>query len=110
MALTIKIAASSNGVNEILAAATGFKYRVLAFVISFSGSVNAKWQSATTDTTGLFYGAAGVVVTSPALPPNVGAVPRPQFTTTAGEALNLNLSTGTAVGGYVVYEKVLASQ
>lgn len=107
MPITVAIAASSSGANEIVAAAAGFKYRVLGFILSFSGSVNAKWQSGSTDLTGLFYGAAGVLAFSPDSPqPTSQPIAPGQFTTAAGQALNLNLSGATAVGGYVVYEKV----
>lgn len=106
--LTAAIAASSNGNNEIVAAAAGYKYRVIAFQLSFGGTVNAKWRSASTDKTGLFYGILGAQVESPQLPANAGG-PSGQFDTAAGEALNLNLSGGVAVGGYVVYERIPAS-
>lgn len=110
MPITVAIAASSSGANAIVAGETGFKYRVLAFVLSFGGTVNAKWQSGSTDLTGLFYGVAGVVAGSPTLPqPKTQPVPTGQFTTAPDEALNLNLSGAVAVGGYVVYEKIPAS-
>lgn len=110
MATTVAIAASSSGDNTVVVAASGFKFRVIAFVLSFSGSVNAKWKSgASTDKTGLMYGAAAAQVPSPALPPAAGNIPGAQFVTDAGEALVLNLSGATAVGGYVVYEKIPAS-
>jgi len=106
--ITVALAAASNGNNEIVAAAAGYKYRVIAFLLAFSGSVNAKWRSASTDKTGFVYGAAGVVAPSPALPPLPAKQPA-QFETEPGEALNLFLSAGgTTVGGYVVYDKVPA--
>lgn len=107
---TVAIAAAAAGANEVLPAAVGYKYRVLAFVLSFSGTVNAKFQSDTTDLTGLVYGVAGGVAASPTIPvPASQVTPPGQFVTGAGEALNLNLSGATAVGGYVVYEKIPAS-
>lgn len=105
--LTAKIAASSSGANQIVAGVTGVRYRVIAFAISFSGSVNAKWQTGTTDVTGLFYGAAAAVAQSPTLPvPTRQVQPPAQFETNAGDDLTLNLSGATAVGGYVCYERV----
>ena len=84
----------------IVAAVTGKKIRVIAGKLSFSGTVNAKWQSSTTsDLTGLTYGVANT------LDPyqfNPGG----HFETVAGELLNLNLSAGVAVGGYVDYVEV----
>lgn len=109
MSLVAAIAASSSGANAVVAAASGIKYRVLGFVLSFSGTVNAKWQSGSTDRTGLFYGVANVVVASPALPvADRQTRPTAQFETSAGEALTLNLSGAVAVGGYVVYERLPA--
>lgn len=104
--LTVAIAASASGANEIVAAVAGYQYRVIAFVLSFGGTVNAKWQSASTDKTGLFYGAANTVVESPALPATSPSRPPAQFECAAGDALNLNLSGAVAVGGYVVYDRV----
>lgn len=109
MPTTVAIAASSSGANELVPAAAGVKFRVLAFLLSFGGTVNAKWQSGSTDLTGLAYGSAGVAVPSPALPSAGLHHPPAQFTAAPGEALNLHLSGAVAVGGYVVYERVLAS-
>lgn len=113
MAQTAIIAASDSGDNTIVAApASGYKIRVLAFVISFGGTVNAKWKSgAATDLTGLFYGSAtaGLAFGAESPPPGAGNVPVPQFVCAAGQALVLNLSGAVAVGGYVLYEIVGAS-
>lgn len=103
MAATVAIAASSSGANELVAAVAGRRIRVIAYKLSFSGSVNAKFQSGSTDLTGLIYGVAAKDSDSVNLPQPV-AGPLPQFATAPGEALNLNLSAGTAVGGYVVYD------
>lgn len=104
--ITAAIAASAANANQVVAAVAGYKYRVLAFVLSFGGTVNAKWQSASTDKTGLFYGVAGVAVASPDLPGTSPTTPPAHFETAPGEALNLHLSGAVAVGGYVVYDKV----
>lgn len=111
MPTTVAIAASASGANEIVAAVTGRKIRLLAFHLSFSGSVNAKWQSASTDKTGLIYGAAATQVTGRAHEPAPSQVAPPfVLETAAGEALNLNLSGATAVGGWATYDVVAASQ
>ncbi len=91
----------------LVAAVSGRAIRVHTFALSFSGNVNAKFQSAVgpTDLTGLFYGAAGVVVTPATLPLLPGG-PQGLFESIRGEALQLNLSAGVAVGGYLVYELV----
>ena len=95
------IAASSSGANSIVAAVAAKKIRVLAVWLSAAGSVNAKWQSATTptDKTGLAYLAANI---GHVLPYN----PHGWFETLAGEALSLNLSAAIAVGGSLVYVEV----
>ncbi len=95
------ISASGSGNNTIVAAVTGKKIRVLEFALSFSGTVNAKFQSAAggTDLTGLFYGAANSQVPG-------SFNPLGKFETASGALLNLNLSAAVAVGGYVVYVEV----
>ena len=96
---TVAISCSSSGANEIVAAVTGKRIRVLGYTLTFSGSVNAKFQSASTDKTGLLYGAAAANVCAP-------ITDTPDlfwFETAIGEALNLNLSGATAVGGHLTY-------
>lgn len=91
------VADASSGANEIVAAVTGKRIRVLSYVLSASAAVNAKWQSGSTDKTGLLYFAAA----------GYGAVApfneQGWFETAAGEALNLNLSGAVTVGGHVSY-------
>lgn len=98
------IAASSSGANQIVAGVANKRIYVLGWVLSFGGTVNAKWQDGTTDKTGLFYGAATVVAASAPCTDQMGKS-QAQFITTAGADLNLNLSTNVAVGGYVLYEQ-----
>lgn len=95
------IDASSSGNNTIVAAVAGKKIRVLSYVLSFSGSVNVKWQSAAggTDISKLLYGAAGVSF-------NGSFSPAGHLQTAVGELLNLNLSAATAVGGHLTYIEV----
>lgn len=105
MALSKAINASSSGDNQLIAGVTGRRIRVLGYVLSFSGTVNAKFTDgpAGTALTGLLYGAADVVVSAPAVPPVVGSS-QGWFATSQGNDLTLNLSAGTAVGGHVLYE------
>lgn len=113
MPTTVAIAASSSGDNEIVAAVTGpsRKIRVLAFHLSFGGTVNAKWKSgASTDKTGLLYGILGTQLPARAHEAPSQHSPPFIFETAAGEALNLNLSGAVAVGGWVTYDLVGASQ
>lgn len=88
------ISASSANANEIVAAQANKAIVVLAYTLIASGTVNAKWQSGSTDLSGLLY-----------LIANVGASPAqgqyPQVYTGVGEALNLHLSGAVAVGGHI---------
>jgi len=93
------ISAASSGNNEIVAAVTGKKIRVLSYHLSSGGTVNAKWRSANTDKSGLIYTVAGSQVP-------VAFSPLGHLETVAGEALNLNLSGAVAVGGHLVYVEV----
>lgn len=94
------IAESSSGNNEVVAAVTGKKIRVISCFVSPSDAVNFKWRSASTDITGLHYAAnAGNGV-------SLGWNPNGHFETASDEALNLNLSGAVAVGGSVVYVEV----
>lgn len=95
-----KIDCSSSGNNEIVAAVTGKKIRVLAWDVSPSDVVNFKWRTASTDITGLYYAANAGNGVARAFNP-VG-----YFETVSDEALNLNLSAAEAVGGSLVYVEV----
>lgn len=92
------IAASINGNNTVVAAVTGKRILVLAYNLVAAGAVNAKWRSgAATDISGLkTLAAAGSQLT---YPENQHGWVR----TVAGEALVLNLSSGTVVGGELTY-------
>ena len=97
-----KISASSNGDNTLVSAVTGKKIRVLCYMLIANDAVNAKFQSGAsgTDITGLHYfGAKG----DGAAP---GFCPVGMFEAAAGNLLNLNLSSGVAVGGWLVYVEV----
>lgn len=100
---TAAIACSSSGANAIVAAVSGKAIKVLGYVLSASAAVNAKWQSASTDLTGLTYFVSGGLdkVCAPIPPQGSGH----WFKTVAGEALNLHLSGAVAVGGHVVYQE-----
>lgn len=93
-----KIANSSSGDNELVAAVTGYKIRVYDVVLISAGDMTVKFQS----------GAAGTDLTGPM---NVGAGtgfapgfdPFGHFETASGASLNLRLSTGVAANGWLVY-------
>ena|SRR5581483_4442460 len=96
------ISCSSSGANQIIAGTSGYKIRVLQYVITASGSVNAKWQNGSTDVTGLLYMTADTGASVPYCKEGL-------FETTDGNALNLNLSGATAVGGHMVVSIVPSS-
>ena len=80
---------STINANELVAAVAGAKYRVLSLAIIATTAVSVKFQSASTDITGTFpLGANGGLV----LPFNEHG----WFETTAGEALNVHLSSGVS--------------
>jgi hypothetical protein len=93
------VVASSSGNTAVVAAVSGKRIVVVAHKILANAAVNVKWQSASTDITGLSYLAANG---GEVLPYN----PAGWFRTTAGEALNINLSGAVAVGGHITYFEV----
>lgn len=94
---TAAIAASSSGSNTVVAAPTDGRYiSVLGWTKSANGTVNAKWQSASTDKTGLYYMNQFASVSVP-------ISGEAQFDCAANEPLVLNLSGAVAVGGHVKY-------
>src|SRR5262249_53289093 len=99
MPRTVSIAASTLGAgNTIVAGVTGQIARVLGFPLSFSGGVNAKFQSnGPPDLSGLFSGGTGVQVPGAALPSFPHGKPPAFFETLSGEPLTLNLSAAVAV-------------
>lgn len=88
--------ASASGNTQLIAAATGFKYRVLQVAIVTTLANAVKFQSATNDISATFPLAAngGVV-----LPYNQFG----WFETNQNEALNVNLGTATATGVQLQY-------
>jgi hypothetical protein len=93
---------ASLGANELVAAGgVGVKYRVLQVAMVTTLANTVKFQSATNDKTGAFPLAAngGLV-----LPYNEHG----WFETNANEALNINLSVGTATGLQLQYIKLAA--
>ena len=92
----LAISVSTLGDNSLVAADPSNKIRVLSYVITASGSVNGKWRSGTTDISGLLYMTADTGA-------SVAFSPVGHFETAKNQALQLNLSAGTAVGGHLVY-------
>lgn len=88
---------SSSGNTQVVAAqGSGNKIRVLRYRISSNGSTNVKFQSASTDISGLHYlvqyASGGGGPCEPGL-----------FQTAANEALNVNNSAAVAISGEITY-------
>lgn len=95
------IAHGNSGDNEIVAAVTGKKIRVIAVMMIAQGSALARFES----------GAGGTALTGQLdLKKNTGfslcASAWGWFETAAGQALNLELSAATTVDGMLVYIEV----
>lgn len=95
--VSVQISTSATN-NQAVAAITGKKIRVIAATLSFSGTVNAKFQSGSggTDISPFYY---GVATTQVVLPFN----PTGWFDTAVGAVLNVNCSAVTPVGVLIDY-------
>ena len=87
--------------DEVVAAVSGKRIRVLAYVLSASAAATLTWKSATTAISGglEFVGAALV-------PFSAGFCPVGHFQTAAGEALNLESDAAGDFDGHLVYIEV----
>lgn len=87
---------ASSGATQLIAAVAGKKFRVLSLVMITTSANSVKFQSASTDITGLFpLGANGGFT----LPFNEHG----WFETAAGEALNINMSAASSTGVQLQY-------
>jgi hypothetical protein len=109
--LSTKIAAANNGDNTLVAApAANQVIRVLSFLLIAQGTVKAKFQSdnsggAPVDLTGPLSLVAQTVVPSPAPVWTPGGL-QGQFECAQGKQLNLNLSAGVEVDGWLTYQLI----
>ncbi len=90
------IVASASGATEIVGAVAGHRIVILSFYWRSNGSVNVKWQSGSSDMSGLSYEAASTGQVCPHNSKGWGQ-------TGVNEALNINLSASVGVGGMLVY-------
>jgi len=90
------IEASSSGNTQVIAAQSGKRIRVIAYNLMAAGSVNVKFNSASTKISGLKYLIANTGMVC-------GDLEKGWFETASGEALNINLSASVAVEGEIVY-------
>ena len=95
------ISVSALGTSTVVATVSAKRIRVVQWIATTKAAVDFKWQShGGTDLTGLFY-SAGVGG-------GAGGAYNPlgHFQTVSGEALDINLSVATTVGGSLVYVEV----
>lgn len=97
----VALSASALGTNTVVATVSAKRIRVVQWIATTKAAVDFKWQShGGTDLTGLFYssGAGG----------GAGGAYNPlgHFQTGTAEALDINLSVATTVGGSLVYVEV----
>lgn len=95
------ISGSSSGDNTLVTAVTGKRIRVLSLFLVTSGAVTVRFESA----------AGGTALTGQMAIAANGSLVLPHnekgwFQTAAAELLNMELSTGVAVNGALVYEEV----
>jgi hypothetical protein len=105
---TVVINLNTSGGQTIVSAVTtpgNEIIRVLAYHLTFGGTVTAKFQSHAlpTDLTGPLQGVAGSQAISPPVHTSEGRM-APLFETLPGEALDLNLSGNVQVSGWLIYE------
>lgn len=87
---------ASSGATQLIAAAAGRKYRVLSVALVTTSANSIKFQSDSTDLTGLFpMGANGGLV----LPFNEHG----WFETAVNQALNINMSAASSTGLLIQY-------
>ena len=91
------ISVSSSGNNEVVAAVAGKSIKVYAVKFNVASAVSAKWVDGVTDLEGAMPYGAREGHTESVTPPMF------LFQTTAGNALNLDLSDGVAATGRVSY-------
>ena len=96
-----KIDAATLGDNTLVAAVTGNKIRVLAFLMVGAGTVTARFESGAGGTalTGQMTLAVNTVVPAPFNPEG-------WFETAAGALLNLELSAAVSVDGCLAYVEI----
>lgn len=90
------------GDNELVAAVSGKKIRLLSLVAIASGGANTLTLESGTDS-GQISGAMDIADNGPLILPHN---PCGWVETVAGESLNLILSAATAVGGFFTYQEI----
>lgn len=97
---------AGNADNEIVAAVSGYKIRVLGYVLAGAGTFTATWKSASTAKSGAMNFIAASNITAPVIAPLDGSHEVGWFETAAGEALVLTATGG--ITGHLLYRLVPA--
>lgn len=115
------ISATAQGDTVVVPRVPGKRIRVVAYVLSFSGPVNALWTDDAGGAVlgGPIYGVAGTVVSTAPMPEARFHGPAGHLETSPGNALILNLSASTipaadittqpvagSAGGHLSYDEV----
>lgn len=102
---TAPIVASTSGDNIILPAVAGKRYKILAYILSSSGTNDIVWKSGTTALSGSMNMVAGgtIAVHLGDQWPSGGL---PVLTTSLGDAFIISLSASNVVGGHITYVEV----
>lgn len=95
------ISASSNGDNTVIAAVTGKVLRVYQVCLMAAGTTTVRWESGASGTA--LTGQIPLIVNAGYAPP---FCPFGHFETAEAALLNLELSAGVAVTGWLVYAEV----
>lgn len=93
------VAATSDGVNSLIAAVTGKKIRVVGFVLSVDVAGVVTLQDITANTVRATLKAAGAYSYS-------GGPNAPAFETASGEGLESSNAAGTDLQGFIAYQEV----
>lgn len=102
---SIAVVAEGSGINEVLAAASGYRYEVFGYKLMAEGDIDAEFRSGASTVLDTAYVAERGGAVLPVAP--LGDGREPWFETAVGEALNVNLSdAGIDVSVLVVYRKV----
>lgn len=93
------ISCASSGSNEIVAAPVLKKIKVLNYSFIASGAVTVEWRTSSTPISGAMSFAANGGISTSIGSPVMGWL----METAAGQALNINLGSATAIRGHLSY-------
>jgi hypothetical protein len=101
--LSAVISETADGSNEVIAAVTGKKIRVLGYVLNVNAAGTVQWFSAATAKSGAMEFVDGGGMVAPMCDPTAEVF---WFETVAGEALNITTAAGVDALGHVTYQLI----